>query len=78
MTWRYAVTKGEQQDFEDGPIRDFYAIREVYFNEDGTVNSWTVDAIVEGETLEELYEDLERVRSALNLPLIDLTKEDQQ
>lgn len=76
--WRYAVTKGTWQDFEGGPVRDVYAIREAYFNADDTVMAWDVDTIVAGETLDDLYVQLNDIIKALDGPVIDLTKEEEK
>jgi hypothetical protein len=48
-----------------------YGIHEVYFNDAGTLSSYTEDPVSPtGETLEELLEDLERFRAALKEPVL--------
>lgn len=72
MHWNYRVTRREV----DGEVE--FTIREVYYDieKPGDIG-WTESAIApSGETLEELLEDLERMRqSAVDLKVIDITDE---
>lgn len=71
MTWRYRVTRGTTHHF-DGSTEDFYAIREVYTDSDGSL-SWTVDAMAPtGDSLQELRADFELMQRAFDEPVLDL------
>jgi hypothetical protein len=49
-----------------------YAIHEVYYDPDGNVAACTENPVAPyGESLDELIEDVESYRRALNLPVID-------
>lgn len=62
MTWNYRVM------LRDGS----YAVHSVYYADDGRVISWSVEpALLIGESVEELGEELERFRRALCEPVLD-------
>ncbi len=63
MTWNYRITK----------IDGFYSIREVYYDEEGKIESWTEDSVgIGGEFLEELKSDFEYYKKAFEKEVIDL------
>ncbi|MBE7445484.1 MAG: hypothetical protein HS132_09645 [Planctomycetia bacterium] len=65
MTWNYRV-------IED---KEIFRIHEVYYNDAGDITAISEDPIVpEGETLEELKDDLEYYFAALKSP--ELKKEE--
>lgn len=58
MTWRYQLTK------ETINGHDEYAVREVYFDDEGNLTSWTKDPItLTGDSQQEILEDLIRIRT---------------
>lgn len=63
-TWRYALTKESV---------DWYAIREIYIDDNGGL-SWTKDAIdVTGNTPAEIAETLKLMAECVQKPILDLT-----
>lgn len=61
MTWNYRV-------IED---KEVFRIHEVYYNDTGEITAISEDPIVpEGETLEELKDDLEYYFAALKNPVL--------
>lgn len=68
--WNYRVTVESQSDY------DYYCIREVYY-EDDKILGWTADGVgPDGETKNELANDLLRMTEAFDKPVIDVTDED--
>lgn len=68
--WNYRVTV-------DRSALPQYAIREVYYREDGSIEGWTVDPRdLTGESIEDIKADLELIQSAFSKPVIDITDED--
>jgi hypothetical protein len=68
MTWDYRVlsTPGP-----NGYGKRWYAIHEVYYRDDGTIDSWTEKSIeAAGGTPEELREDLEWMLRAFAKPVL--------
>lgn len=64
--WNYRVIKTEDGDSA------YYAIHEVYYNDDGQIFASTVDpAYPGGSTVEELRGDLENYLLALDAPIIN-------
>lgn len=64
MTWNYRVFR----EAEGG-----YVIREVYYEDDGSIFACTQDAVNPfGETLEELAQDLKYLKQALKLPVLTM------
>jgi hypothetical protein len=66
MTWNHRVfiTHTEYGDWLD--------IRETYYNEEGNVEGWTMDAIAPGgETIEELRNELQRMLACLDKPVLE-------
>ncbi len=63
MSWRYRVFRSDHEKEVS------YSFHEVYTMDDGI--SWTTDEMSpRGETLEELAQDLERMRRALSEPVL--------
>ena len=64
LTWNYCVFREENAD---------YAIREVFYDEEGAVLGCTADPVEPyGESLEELARDIEWFQEALTLPILTL------
>lgn len=63
--WNHRVMK---RKLESG---DFYGIHEVFYNEDGSIWSYTVDPIeVVGESIDELKQTLEWMLKCLDNPIL--------
>lgn len=61
MSWGYRLLKTKDGD------DDFYQIHEVYYNKDGKVDGWTVNAVtVGGHSKAEVKWALEQMLEALN------------
>ena len=70
MSWNYRVMKRKIKgaDYEE----EFYAIYEVYYEDDGSIKAWTEKPVsIQGETLEELKNDLGYYSKALKEPVLD-------
>lgn len=69
--WNYRVTRDTSQLPQ-------YGIREVYYREkDDAIAAWTSSPFdLVGETPEDIKDDIELVLLAFNLPVIDITDED--
>lgn len=49
-----------------------YAIHAVYYADDGSISNWSAEPMsLNGASLEELSEELERFRRALSVPVLD-------
>jgi hypothetical protein len=59
MSWNYRIVNDHYG----------YAIREVYYDE-GVPSSWSEMTIAEGETLEELGDEMALIQRALNTPVL--------
>lgn len=69
MTWNHRVVKFT----ENG--EDWYAVCEVYYNDDGTIYAHTQDGIrVTGESVEELKETLERMLRCVDQKVVEAMK----
>lgn len=63
--WNHRVTRQKTR------FGDWYAIREVYYDDQGNVTAWTEGEMAPvGETVEELRADLERMLAALDEPVL--------
>lgn len=72
MYWnhRVMIRHNEEYDFTS------YGIREVHYEDDGTISAWTVDDMSPyGETPEELRQDLERMLACCDKPVLDEREE---
>lgn len=70
--WNYRMTVQTVDDAMGG-TEEVWAIREVYYHDDGTVWLWSVDPDhPQGETLADLRADMEHYADALNHPALDL------
>lgn len=73
MTWNYRMTRELLPDGLGG-LSDVFAIREVYYDDDGNPTSWSKDPIAaHGETWRDAAEDLTLMGVALGAPILDLT-----
>jgi len=67
MGWNYRLTVQKVGD------EQVWAVREFYYDEAGNVVAWTEDAVhAEGETWDEVANDLEHMGEALTQPTFDL------
>ena len=77
MSWNHRVVK-----YTDGDGTTHFGIHEVYYDSDGRPSMYTESAMAPyGETLEELAQDLERMRGALVKPVLsdaDFKKENKE
>lgn len=72
MTWNYRVVREVITDAA-GQQEDSYTIREVYYNDGGTYAAYSANpCFPQGETQEELMEDLRLFQEAFGKPTIDL------
>lgn len=70
--WNYRVMR---KHF--GPDEDAYTIREVYYNNAGTIRGWTErESAPWGETPEELEADVQRMLEAFAQPVLDEATEE--
>jgi hypothetical protein len=65
MTWNYRVVKFSDEDGED-----FYELKEVYYNEDKEPEYYG-DAVIAGETIEMMWDEMARFEDALKHAPID-------
>ena len=65
MSWNYRVIKHLATDPENTSDEEYFGMYEVYYNEDGSIMGRTEDAIVIGDTFEELEEVLEMMKKDL-------------
>lgn len=71
MAWNYRMTR---KNTSWGPA---YEIREIYYNKEGKVQSWTQEPISPfGETEEDLAHCLAAMASAIGYPVLDLDSGD--
>ena len=71
MSWNYRVIKHHGAKGN----KDWYGIHEVYYNDKGAIEIWTVDAIAPiSETVEGLLEILGLLRNCLDKPVLELNK----
>ena len=71
MNWNHRVVK--RRVVECGEEIDWFGIHEVFYGLDGGT-AWTNEPVaVDGESVEELRETLERMLRALDTPIIDDT-----
>lgn len=70
MSWNYRVLKKEYKE------EVYYFIHEVYYEKDGSIRVWSVDAMNPGgATLGELASDLGMMQEALKKPILrEITK----
>ena len=68
MTWNYRVVKMKGAGLLS---EDFYDIREVYYNEDGSVKAWSQEgADPSGDDLLELAQCMARIMRAITEPVL--------
>ena len=69
MSWHYRPTV---EYTDDGPV---YAMREVYYDDEGNVTGWTANpATITGDSLEDLAETIILMRAdQRRRPLLDIT-----
>lgn len=74
MTWSYRVVR--TADEAGKPV---YRIHEVYYDEDGSIEGWTVGPVQPlGESLSALREDIRYFLAAFRSPLLEEAEEDGQ
>lgn len=71
MSWNYRIVKRYYTDLRSGEERSFYALHEVYYDEDGNPNARTVEPI-SFQCDEE--EGPEGIQGSLKIALDDATK----
>ena len=65
MTWNHRVVKFSEDE-------DYFAICEMYYDEDGNPWAHTEDGVrVSGNSVEELRETLQRMLDCLDKPVLD-------
>jgi hypothetical protein len=68
-TWNYRVFKNTSET-----DHVYYAVHEVYYSDDGTMNGRTESAVwPTGQTVEELRSDIMRMLKALEQPVMETT-----
>ena len=71
MTWNYRIIKHLATDPENTSNEDYFGLYEVYYNEDGTIMSRTTDALIIGDTIDEIGETLDMMKRDIeNRPLL--------
>jgi hypothetical protein len=72
MTWNYRVLRTADESGE--PV---YRIHEVYYDDDGSIDGWTVEPVQPlGESLSELREDIRYFLAAFRSPVLEEAEED--
>ena len=67
MTWNHRVVK---QILDTGA--EWFSIREVFYNDNGSINSYTVDPVgIVGESIDELREYLQWCLNSLDKPILE-------
>lgn len=71
MSWNHRIIRHiKPRTHMDDAI--YYAIHEVYYDENGKVNGWTEDPIeIMEESLDDLKITIQRLEKCLNSPAID-------
>jgi hypothetical protein len=67
MSWNYRIiaTASKLNSYHE------YSIHEVYYDENGIINSWTENSVgAHGDSKQELQEDLQRMLKASTLPVL--------
>ena len=78
MNWDYRVIKRTFK-MPSGYLEIQHAIYEVYYDEDGNVNTWSANPMyIAGETLDELRDDLKRYSAAFDRPILDWDELEKQ
>lgn len=69
-SWNYRILMWKN-------IFTYYQIHEVYYNGNDEITDWSADAVtVGGDTLQELYSDLEMQKEAFDKPVLVVTETD--
>jgi len=77
MSWNYRVTRERVE--HDGEVSHLYEIREVYSDANGQPQSISTCSIAPmGESIAELSRDLDRMREALDRPIVEYASIGQQ
>lgn len=66
MSWNYRVLKSKDGD------NDLLRIVEAYYNSDGELRSYGEASAPVGETLEEIQNVLDKMKTALDKPIISI------
>jgi hypothetical protein len=69
-TWQYRVMR--RAEWKGKPHPEWFGIYEVHYDDEGAVTGWTEEEVEpSGDTLEELSRDLEYMRRALEMPVLE-------
>lgn len=75
MSWNYRVCKRKDKV---NKIKE-YSIREVYYDDDGQIEFYSEEAMSPyGSSLDELSDDLDMMKDALDKEIINLNKVDKK
>jgi len=56
MTWNYRIIHHNEDE-------SYYGLHEVYYDENGAIDGWTEDALIVGDTKDEILETLAMMKS---------------
>lgn len=69
--WNYRVFK-TVHTLHDGSTEEVFTIREAFYSDDDRVEGWTAEPChPQGETLDEIRQDLEWMLKALDAPVLE-------
>lgn len=69
MSWNYRVLRHSHKSMHGD--EHYYSIHEVYYEKDGSIHAWSANPVsVGGETFAEIHAELDRMRNALNRPVL--------
>ena len=72
MSWNYRVVKTSHQVGDEW--HDSYTIREVYYDDEGNIESWTAEPCYPaGDTWQECGNDHAIMGRAIGAPIVDVT-----
>lgn len=72
MHWNHRVLRHIGNEGIKGTPEYYYQVHEVFYNDDHTINGWAEKGVCPmGETLEDLQEELDRCKRALNTPVLE-------
>lgn len=72
MSWNYRIVRTVHQVGDEE--HEWYTIREVYYDAEGNITSWTKDPCYPaGDTWQECYDDLAIMGRVVNFPIVDVS-----